>query len=96
MFFKQSSQQREKCQVIILINTKHHSSLKTHHQLENLHTMFFKQSSQHAEREVSGYHFEKHIVSLFTQSIIINLKTYRLCCSNNQQVISERSARLSF
>ena len=78
MLFIQSYQQREECQVTILINTQHHYLLKTYPLLENLHPMFFKQSSQQREKcQVINLINRQHHYLLKT-CIIVNYKTYRL------------------
>ena len=66
MLFKQSIEQREKCQVIIFINTQHHYSLKTNLK-KKTYSLCCLENQINRERSVRSSFF-KHTVSLFSQN----------------------------
>ena len=85
MLFKQSSQQREECQIIIFIkNTK---SLFTQNTLIRKLTCYVVQTIKSTERGVSDHHLYKNTKSSFTQntSLIRNLQPMLFKQSSQQR-----------
>ena len=86
MLFKQSSQQREECQIIIFIkNTKSLFNQKT--SLIRKLTSYVVQTIKSTERGVSDHHLYKNTKSSFTQntSLIRNLQPMLFKQSSQQR-----------